>query len=89
MKKRLVESAFYGAVLTISGVSFYYFFGILYTLASGGDVVKFFWDTVVAGIFCFFFFWYLCWEVTGMFERANKRGRDRMNHKDRKPDQDE
>ena len=73
--QRLIESGFYAGILTASGFGFYYFIGLLLTLAQGGDTTKFFTDSIVGGFFAFLFFWFVCWEISGMFERANQRGR--------------
>jgi hypothetical protein len=81
--RRLIESGFYAGVFTMSGFGFYYTIGLVLTLAQGGDPVKFFLDSIVAGFFAFLFFWMICWEISGMFERANERGR-----RDRTRDQD-
>lgn len=88
--KRLIESGFYAGVLTASGFGFYYFIGLILTLAAGGDTTKFFLDSMLGGFFAFLFFWLVCWEISGMFERFNQRrhGDDQTKDEGSKPDQD-
>ena len=86
---RLLESGFYASIFTITGFSFYYTIGLLYTLAQGGDAGKFFLDSLEGGFFAFFFFWFVCWEITGMFEELNKRGRNDEQKDDGKKDPDQ
>jgi hypothetical protein len=74
-KRRLIESTFYASIFTFSGFGLYYAFGLMVTLAQGGDTVKFFLDSILGGFLAFVFFWFFCWEVTGMFERFNEEGR--------------
>ena len=85
-----MESGFYAGVFTISGFGFYYFIGLMLTLAQGGDINKFFLDSIVGGFFAFIFFWFVCWEITGMFERFNQSSRkDDQNRDDKdKPGED-
>ncbi len=73
MKNRLVQSGFYSFLVTLYGTSIYYAIGMLLTLGQGGDVVKFFLDTLVAGAILFAFLWYVFYELTGAFERLNRR----------------
>lgn len=74
-KRRLIESTFYAAIFTFSGFGLYYAFGLMLTLAQGGDTVKFFLDSIFGGFLAFVFFWFFCWEVSGMIERFNEEGR--------------
>jgi cation transporter-like permease len=73
MKNRLAQSAFYSFLVTLYGTCIYYAIGVLLTLSQGGDVVKFFLDTLVAGGVLFVFLWFVFYELTGAFERLNKR----------------
>lgn len=83
---RIVQSAFYGLLVTIYGTSIYYALGVLFTLSQGGDVVQFFAETVKSGIFFFLIMWLLFYELTGAFERLNKEGSDKDKNK---PDKDQ
>src|SRR5262249_26006837 len=74
MKNRLLQSGFYSFLVTLYGTSIYYVIGLLLTLGQGGDVVKFFMDTLVAGCFFFVMMWFVFYELTGAFERLNRCG---------------
>lgn len=86
--KRMIESGFYASILTLSGFGFYYPVGLIFTLAQGGDPVKFFIDSMIGGFFAFLFFWFLCWEISGMFERANQRRHSEYEEPTSKQDKD-
>jgi len=85
MKNRLLQSGFYSFLVTLYGTSIYYVVGLLLTLGQGGDVVKFFLDTLTAGCIFFVMMWFVFYELSGAFERLNRRDGDDQT-KDKKDD---
>jgi hypothetical protein len=72
MRKKLIESAFYGFLLTLFGMSWYYVIGLALTLAQGGDIGKFAGDTLVGGLLCWGFFTFVLYELAGLREQLNR-----------------
>lgn len=81
--KKLIEAAFYAGLFTLYGGSFYFLFGLLMTLSSGGETSKFIGDFIVGCIVAFVGFTFIMYEIQGMFEELNKP-RKRDDDKDSK-----
>lgn len=74
--QRLATSALYGFLLTLYGGSMYYFLGYLWTIAQGGDVVKFAHDTFIGCILAFAFFTFFLWELSGRLNQPRNKDKD-------------
>lgn len=70
---RFGQSVFYGFLLSFYFMCFYYAFGVFQTIFEHGDVVAFALNSVVVGFVVWIFASFLCYELSGSFERLNRR----------------
>jgi hypothetical protein len=86
---RVLQSLFYAFLFTLFGGSIYYSLGVFMTLAQGGNVVDFFFETLKACFVLWLFLSFVFYELTGAFERLNQpRDRDERKN-DGKPEDDD
>ncbi len=69
---RFGKSILYSFFITLYFMCFYYAFGVAQTLFQGGDLVKFFFDTIIVGTVVWGFLSFLLYDLMGSFERLNK-----------------
>ena len=72
---RLGQSMFYSLLVTIYGGSIFYLYNLVMAIANGTGVVGAFTDTLVSCFVCWVFFGFVFYEIAGLFEEFNQRGR--------------
>lgn len=80
--RRVFQAAFYSALVTIYGGSLYYAFAIFTAIATNGDVVKAFVDTVLGCLIVWVFGTFAFYELNKAFEEMNRAGRKRLDDRD-------
>lgn len=74
---RLSRAAGVSAIFTLFGTCFYFGFGVLYTIAHGGNAAGFFVQTVIGAIVCWVGLTFILEPIMGGFDEINKpRSRD-------------
>lgn len=80
---RFGKSLLYSFFVTLYFMCFYYAFGVAQTLFQGGDLVKFFFDTIIVGTVIWGFLSFLMYDLIGAFEKLNKpRDQDEKDKND-------
>lgn len=78
---RFGKSLLYSFFVTLYFMCFYYAFGVAETLYKGGDLVKFFFDTIIVGTVVWGFLSFLIYDIMGSFEKLNRPRDDDKNDK--------
>lgn len=87
--RKWFQSAFYSGLFMLYGGCFYFFFGMLFTMANHGDFSKFVGDFIVSMIVGFVALTFVMYEIHGMFEELNKpRNRDENKDPNKKDSDD-
>lgn len=74
---RLSRAAGVSAIFTLFGTCFYFGFGVLYTVAQGGNAAEFFVQTLIGAFLCWVVLAFLLEPIMGAFDDINKpRSRD-------------
>lgn len=73
---RLTRAAGVSAIFTLFGACFYFGFGVLWTVAQGGNAAQFFVDALLGSLVLWVVLTFVLEPIMGAFDDANKRGRD-------------
>lgn len=84
MSSRFSRAAGVSAIFTLFGTCFYFGFGVLFTIAQGGNAAEFFVQTIIGAFVCWLALAFILEPVMGAFDEINKpRSRDSdPNHQD-------